>query len=811
MSSKPTLPAVAAVIPFIAGLLLGRVLEVPYGIAFGVALVCLMVSLGIAVPSKRYSIAAAFALVGIIALGTARVRVGVERSIDPTELSPAIDQPVTVTARIVDDPVFDGRVWRFGVRADWIRADTTLIVGRIPLYVRVDSALVNTLPGSGLRYGARVRISGKLRQPYATTPGLFDYGRYLHSRGFAALLSSYDSDSIVPIDGEPAPAESFTSAARRYIRRVVTIGHSTASGNLMTALALGDRSRLDDSVLDAFQACGVVHVLAVSGLHVGIVLMGPLWLLRRLFGRGVWHAVPLIALAWGYAALTGMNPPVVRASIMATVFLLTMPARRVYNLWNTLALSALITLAIRPNDLFGASFQLSYAATCGILAMADTLQRSAVLDRFERIRLPGFKWRVGRYVAGLIAVTIAAQIATWPISAHYFGYVSVVGIFLSPLMVLLVTVVLHGGMIAALVGWIPGGALAVNTLVAPVAELVLSIPAAVSTIPWAAFHIRPPTWIEVALTFIALGIAWRITRRRGFVVGFVFAVLLIGNVTVWSAFVQRDAATEVVFLDVGQGDATLCRFPNGATLLVDGGPRMPWYDAGERTIVPFLRAQEVRTLDAVIVTHPDNDHSGGLISVLREFDVGMFLTNGADDTSATWRSLIDVAHSRSVPIVALTYGDSLGGIGSNVSAIVLAPPTDTLRTQFWSENDKSVVIRLATRGRSLLLTGDAGAVTEEWMIRRTRGTDRLQSEVLKVGHHGSAGSSTASFIDAVRPSVAVVSTSRNNPHGHPAPVVLERLGKRGVTVRRTDESGTLIWRIERRTDTWRETVEARRE
>jgi competence protein ComEC len=792
-------PAVWMAVSFIAGLLSAHGgYGIPPWLAFGVAILLISTSWFL-VHRRHQTTALACILLGGAAMGNGRITFDELGRIDTNTLSQVLNEEVVLTARITSDAVLSGRSWRFGVTADTVRSDTFLATGRIPLWVRVDTALVArseyTSGYRRLRHGVRVQVTGKLRQPRATTPGLFDYSEYLERQGYAAVVSAWSEGCFTVLARDQNPWEEFWSNAREYVRRTVTVGAPPDQAALLTALLLGDRSGIPIRVMDTFQASGVVHVLAVSGLHVGIVLFLP-WLLVRRFGsRTLRYVLPIIVFAWFYAALSGMNPPVVRASIMATVLLLTVPTRRIFDPWNTLALSALITLAIHPSDLLGASFQLSYVAMIGIFWMADWLQGAELLRRFERLRMPYTGWRVGSYVAGLICMTIAAQLVTWPVTAHYFGRVSFIGIALSPIVVALVTLSVWGGMLTTAFGWIPGLAETINAVISPITSAVLALPEWAALIPAASQWVRPPNWIEIAAYFAILFAVWKLLNLRKPVVAILLGILLFANLWAWSEWAHRRTATEIVFLDVGQGDATLCVFENGATILIDGGARTEWFDAGAWVIVPYLRSRGIWSLDAVIATHPDNDHIGGLGAVLSAFDVRMLIHNGVADSRKSFRNLIEMAEARGTSIHAVAAGDSLIGI----SARILSPP-GSAPTHLWSPNDRSIVLRIEDRGHSVLIAGDAGKVAEERMGQRWG--DTLQSDVLKLGHHGSATSSSERFLAAVDPAYAIVSAGRDNVHRHPAQVVMNRISDHGIVDLSTAKVGTIIWRIESDTTRW---------
>ena len=414
-------PAVWVALPWIAGLLAGHVWSPSTEVCLAVA-GTLAIAAVVTMKVWRHTGAAVVVLLAaVVWLGAARVSVWRDGCIDPSLIAQVAGRQAEITGRVVTDPRLKGRRWRFGVMADTVLTTGPAALGRVGIMVTADTAV------GAARIGERVRIRGVLKPaPWPAAPGLFDYGGYLRRSGFAALMSARSAGALTILPRPVSRWVSFWDDARSYARRAIRHGLTPRQAGIVTGLVLGDRSGLPRDVLDQFQDCGVVHILAVSGLHVGMILFGVGWALRMAFGWRRWIAGILIVLAWSYAALTGGNPPVVRASTMATVLLLAPIAGRSFDPWNALAVSALVTLSIDPPAVLGASFQLSYAAVAGILWVADALQRQAGGVPLLR------RTRAARYAVGLVAATVAAQTFTWPLMAHHFGRVPLLGLVASP-------------------------------------------------------------------------------------------------------------------------------------------------------------------------------------------------------------------------------------------------------------------------------------------------------------------------------------------------------------------------------------------
>jgi competence protein ComEC len=281
---------------------------------------------------------------------------------------------------------------------------------------------------------------------------------------------------------------------------------------------------------------------------------------------------------------------------------------------------------------------------------------------------------------------------------------------------------------------------------------------------WARHH--RPTWIVARrrLTVSAVGAAW---------VG----------IAVVAVPLARHAPLEIHVLDVGQGDAIAIRTPQNHWALIDAGPRTPVRDAGREVVLPFFRRQGVRRLDLLIATHADADHLGGMPTVIRQLDPQLMLENGQPTGTNLFLEHLAALDEGGVPWHAARLGDTL--VIDSVTIAVLHPTSRWVETH-QETNENSVVLRVTYGAFDAVLTGDAGMPAESALVGQV-----LPSEVLKIGHHGSAGASSAPWLAAVHPTVAVISVGEKNSYGHPAPATLQRIAAAGAAVRRTDQGGTV--------------------
>jgi competence protein ComEC len=652
------------------------------------------------------------------------------------------------------------------------------------------------------QYGDVLAVTGELEAPQSF--GDFDYTGYLEHQGIYATMRFYRSADIEVLEtGQGAkPLEwiySFRHSLADSLERVMP----EPQASLTQGVLLGIRENIPQDVKDDFARTGTAHLLAISGLHLsimaGILLSVGIWLFGRRRFIYIWLALGVI---WLYAIITGFNPPVVRGAIMASLFLSAELMGRQRTAVTSLALAAAVMVGLDPPIVFDAAFQLSFAAMAGLIFIAPPL-----IGLGQRVVKAGLKERsianIANIVSDGLAVTLAAVIAVWPLIAYYFGVVSLVG----PLATLLAAPALPFIIVLGAAAGILG------LLLVPVAQAIgwvswvfssymLVIAGGFAALPFSSVEVASISPAFIVVYYVALAIAIGLIRRRDWrekvkswlgagARGFcrlpwkwVVPPLAVLAVLVTAAAVAMpDDKLHVSFLDVGQGDAILVQRGH-QQVLIDGGPnpRALALELGER--MPFWD----RTIELVVLTHPHEDHLGGLVEVLERYEVERVLHPDLEYGSALydeWQALIE---ANDIPITVARAGQGVV-LGDGATMAVLNPPATLLEGTNSDLNNNSAVLRLVMGEVSFLLTGDIELEAELGLIARGAG---LGSTVLKVGHSGSLTSTSQDFLAAAAPEVAVISVGPN-PYGHPHGGVVasleESLG--AANVYRTDELGTI--------------------
>jgi competence protein ComEC len=721
-------------------------------------------------------------------------------AIDGAPRSAGLDEPVVVEGRLQQDAALteSGAVMRLEVIRVWIHETPERVSGGVSLGV---SGALQAEHIAAWRAGRLVRAPALLRRPARyLNVGLPDQERVLARRG-VSLVGTIKSASLVEVvapgrwwEEVAARVRARTRAAlARHVRPL-----SDQSAAIATAILIGDRAGLSVDTERRLQEAGTYHVIAISGGNIAILagLLLGLLTLAGVRGHAAWLAV--IAALAGYGVIAAGGPSVMRATLMAIVYLAVRLIDQRTAASNAISLTAAVILLAQPLQIVDVGFWFTFGATIALVcAAALTLEPASTKGTKGTKDTKGTKeYSMGarRALAAVLVGTACVELALAPIGALVFQRVTVAGLLLNFAALPAMTVVQLGAMavVAADVFSLEGAASGVGYVV-HLGSLALTESARLLDVaPWLTWRVPPPStaiFTTYYATLCAAG-AWRFieSRRLAALFGSMAAGLFVWIVAAPDARVRAygDGRLHVSMLDVGQGDATLVTFPNGRTLLVDaGGVPRGSFDIGERVVGPALRTRRLLRLDHLAVTHPDADHIGGARAVLRDFapsDVWWGVPVANHEPSRVFH---DEADRQRAAWRLLQRGDRLE-IGG-VEVILHHPPLPDWERQRVRNND-SLVVELRHGRVSVLLTGDVDREVEAHLASSLAPADLV---VLKVPHHGSATSSSHVLLQRLRPAIALIGVGRGNPYGHPAPWVLGRLHDVGAEVFRTDLDGQI--------------------
>lgn len=626
--------------------------------------------------------------------------------------------------------------------------------------------------------GSRITAEGYcLKHRYYANPGAFDYREYLARQGIAAEVSAVYNGWVRVDEAGPALSLGSVSQWLRHSFEQALAPFSPEQRALVRGVFLGDDSGLDRATRSGISLSGMAHVFAVSGLHVGYLVLLVRFVCGSGFGRRKLRFGLTLFLLLLYLSLCGWTASVLRASLMAMTLLSAELFMEENDPVSSLSAAALLCLALRPLWLFSVGFQLSFAAALALFVLGP------LLCRLLRTGPDG--------LGGILCHSLAAVLGTAPLICHYFFYVPWWGWLLSPLVIaaagVAVALCLLGLLVsvfwAPLAAFILQGAVLVMQALAAGARLLgswhISGYVGALSLPWVLLS---------CCALLAAPLVFRKLRRwsRPAAAGLLVLAMLIPLAFSGGGRVDRDSPlphtlAQVTFVDVGQGDCALVRLADGCTVLIDGGglPQQRGY-IGTQVVLPYLRSLGLDHIDLMVSSHPDLDHSDGLISVLDELPVGTLIYSGAAAEDSA--ELLQAAARNGCAMRPVFAGDSLP-LGADAEICIYSPLPGH---NYEDSNAASVVMTLTVDRVELLFCGDAKGTD----LAEVAEDNDIVCQAVKIPHHGSMTGFDEDFYQHIGADTAVISVGAENAYGHPDQAVVEYWQNRGELFR-TDLNGAI--------------------
>ncbi|MEI6205694.1 MAG: DNA internalization-related competence protein ComEC/Rec2 [Desulfuromonadales bacterium] len=698
------------------------------------------------------------------------------------------NSPVTLEGIVASRPAISPDGSTIVVKSEKIFNNTAeeAVQGMLMLYV--SNGDVSLVRGDRIRCKTRISVPRLLG-----LPGEFDYPRYLAFQEVGAIgrVASQEDIVLMRAAAEESWQRTIDLVARRLGDAVRTAIADDNVSSVLVALLIGDQKRIPRELSDAYTRAGVNHILSISGFHICIiaafVTLVSLWILTRFeylaLRCNVRRLVVLLIVPcmFIYLFLTGNAPATARSVIMMAALACALYAERESDPINTLLLSAFFLIAINPPTLFELSFQLSFLSLWGII-----------------LAVPAFTERISivtsvfcRTILQFIVASVAASCATLIPVLFAFKVASLNGVLTNFLIVPLLGygAVLSGFCVLPLLALVPSCHYFLLWPSAKLVELSNWIITACASLPVIHFH-GITMWDMFFFLLFMCAMTFIRSRNLRFTLGTALPLAALALHTFLPG--SADGKLHISMLSVGQAESLLLRLPDGTTMLVDGGGFLhdTGRDFGQRTLAPALGALGVRRIDKMVSTHDHPDHIGGLAFVARHFDVGEFWSTPTGLTADYAQDIRHVLSELHVPVRKLVAGDSIT-LSGGVELTVFSPDKAVVQHSDADEmdiNEESLVFRLAFGSFSMLFTADAGFAAEYRMLAMGY---KLESTVLKVGHHGSRYSTSEEFIGRVNPELALISAGATNRFGLPSSRTLDMLAGRRIPVYRTDRDGTI--------------------
>jgi competence protein ComEC len=793
-------------VSFVAGLLIGS--QIPY-FPLSTSFLLLLSALGAFALERRnlFSTRQATCLYGALLAGVAYWSVVVNLASHDSMVEYSSDAVIEVTGRIVA-PVQQAPDRLVMIIRSEDQIDASGSIRQVRLTWRTPERI--------FFQGDRVGFRAMLRSPSGSlNPGGFDYGVYLERQGIDAIATVTGSEGVKFL--ESGRAHTWWAIWNQFDRWRSSIRLAALQTipqpalGLYVGIIIGDRGYLDPDLRDQFMATGTVHLLSISGSHLGlvavliftavrwsIILLPVNWLLalsRRITPTRIAAICTFLPVA-GYACLAGAELATMRSLFMVAVGLSAIWLGQERRLFHALSAAAMGILLHDPQALFDISFQLSFLS---VFALAAWLLWQSATELEKLPNGTSFLRTCVRWGRDAVAMSGVVTLVTLPLVAYYFNQLPWLGLFTNvvavPAMgILLVPIGLGAGIWQVVVG---GAMLPLASVNQWLLEHFVAAVRLVSTLPGGEWHVAAPSIPTMILFYGALLLLWVKVGSWVFRLVAGAGVLLLLLWWAWSPRMFLDGDHfRVTFLDVGQGDSAVVELPDGQVVLIDGGATYERFDMGRSVVAPFLWNRGIRTIDQVIGTHPQLDHVGGLAWVVRHFIVKKYWGSGEVREELFYRRLQQSLAAQGLREVVAREGQEIVSSGP-CRMLVLNPPVgenlDVLlhegRLDGHRLNNHSVVTRLTCGIHTMLFAAD---VERDGLSRMMPSSSQGPIDVLKVPHHGAVSSLNREWLASVHPQYAVFSAGRHNPYRHPATAVLDAYRLEGSTVLRTDRDGG-VW------------------
>ncbi|KHE92870.1 ComEC family competence protein [Candidatus Brocadiaceae bacterium S225] len=694
----------------------------------------------------------------------------------------------------------------------WRKISGTIKVNIYQTQQEQETTLVNKCDSLSeeLEYGDKIELICNLSIPSTSrNPGQFDYQNFLKKQSprVEAIASVVSLNNIeILSEGHGSFFYTFIYGLKKKLNTVIEKQVKKESIPLVCSILLGDRGKVSQNLMEGFLKTGTIHFLAISGLHVGILVVTLHCLLRLIQLNTRYLAIIIILIVFIYVAIIGMKTPIIRAGIMAAMYYGAFIINRRWDLPNSIAAAVFIILLINPSDLFNVGFQLSVLAVLGIIYTSNRLEnffwRSTLLveklqDKEERSEI----WfLLTAYCRKSFCVSLGAWVAVMPLIAYYFHIVTPLTVFLNIIIFPLVWLILIGGFIVLITG------LVFPILATPFAWLVSYSGVTLGNMILLFsnnfrifFYTSTPLWIWIVIYYLI--VMFFILRER---IKIKLAHLIIATLSILTVFVfsglpgRGQDCLKLTCFDVRHGASFFIQFPNGKNMLYDSGTRGN-YDVGKFIVAPFLWQQGIKKIDTVIISHKDDDHCNGIPSIINRFSVGNALVNKFFLQSGNKIELLNMLVEKRIKIGLLSDGLEIKNYGTAKISVLNPPDKDVLQNEGIlvgniSTNDSSNVLLIEYMGNRILLCGDIGEKGIEMLLSGNGGHDAdISADIIQVPHHGGFIVNTGDLVKSVKPLHAII----NGLTKDISPSTIEEYQKQGASLHKTHESGAVTFMINR--------------
>lgn len=774
-------PAFKLAVLFITGILIGA--NIKFNLLWLIICFCILSVFTIYIVKKNYENEIIIFVLSLLIILSGIIKSNYdfyiipENSISKVQNTPNKSES-QITGIIDDIPNSDSSKTKFILNCKSVKTDdsTKYVTGLVLVIIINDTSKGIIEPDPHLTAGDEVRLFGRLTEPQGErNPGEFDYKRYLalhnihkifHVKGIYNVekLSSGNLSYIY---------QNILYPAKVFANKNIDEFTGGNEGAFLKGLITGDRGDFTKEMKEYFVNAGVMHLIAVSGLNVAYIILTITLILSLFRIPLIPRTIITIIILILYCLFTGSPASIIRASVMAILVLIAFIIQRKINFYNIIGIAVLIILFYDSKQLFDAGFILSFSAVLSLIFFYNRIDK-IFLYKIENWLNDNRKYFY--YIIVLFITSFSAQIGTLPITALYFGRISLISLFANIIAVPLSNISLAIGFFqiitATFSNYLSGVIAETNSLLL---WGQLGFIKFCGNIDFAYFEFYKFNALNTIFYFLILIFLVTANIKN---IRFRVSASIITIIFLYILNINFESKLKITFLNVGQGDCTLIQTPENKNILIDCGPSAYNYDAGEKIVAPYLKRNDISIIDILILTHNHNDHAGGVTYLLKNFEVKNILTN-YDDYNLYLENFLK---EKNISYDKLHCGDNIKVDDLNIYLLYPVVP---------EKNGNPLVMKLKYKNTNILLAGDISKDDEERLVEYYG--NFLNTNILKVSHHGSKNSSSPEFLITCQPFYSIISCGLNNNFGHPAPVTIDKLRLINSKVLRTDIDGAVIF------------------
>ena len=657
------------------------------------------------------------------------------------------------------------------------------------------------------KYGDVIYIIAKFNKPEkARNYKGYDDSIYLKSKGFYGRAdATYIENAYIRYNNNWI--QNICNNIKSDISSKLCKNLSKETVGIALGILIGDKQKISDETEEYFRKGGLMHLLAVSGMHVSYIIIG----ISSLFGKAKNRIIKLasILLMVFFMILTGMTTSIMRAVIMAVISVLAKILHRKSDIYTNLSISTFIILAINPYYILDIGFELSFMATIGIIFLHPRLlkilkkilkiKEENKTEKYLKKKVKTLKEKLEELIKKFLitiiegfSISVSANTLIMPILISNFNTLSLTfwisNILVSPF----IGPIIFLGYISYFISF---ASITLSKIILipleNIINLLIIITKEISKNPLSSIIVKTPYLIEIVIYYLFILFyvyRMKIKKKTRHIICVLMIIALLSN---YAFYFIYNKELQIYFVDIGQGDCTLICTPQGKNILIDGGgSENSSYDVGKNILFPYLLSRRIKKIDYIFISHFDSDHVGGLIYILKELKVKNIIMGIQYEECENYKNITKIAKDKNIKVKVVEAGKKVK-IENDVYFDILWPSKDNMISQN-AINNNSLVCKLTYKNFSMLFTGDIEKEAEEAILSRYKNNNEiLRANILKVAHHGSKTSTICNFLTVVNPKYAVIGVGKDNKFGHPSDITIENLNKENIQIYRTDQMGEI--------------------